>query len=75
MNRVLNTYTRNEVDLSYMTKHIPANGIEERVHEVEVVLDMHKAVPKGIYKRLREIENRLLYLESVSPEYLHFWVS
>lgn len=75
MNKVLNTYTRSEVDVTFMSKYLLKNGVEERVNEVEVVLSMKTAVPKDIYKRLQDIENRLLYLESVSPEYLHFWVS
>lgn len=61
--------------MEYLEKHIPPNGIEERVRNLESQLSLSTPVPRSVYERLKEIENRLLYLESVSPEYLQFWVS
>lgn len=57
-----------------MRKCIPPNGIEERLQNVETQLNMHTSVPKDVYKRLKAVEDRLLRLESISPEYSNFWV-
>lgn len=59
----------------YLLKHIPRNGIEERLQNLEVQLCLEKPIPINIYKRLKLLEDRLLYLESISPEYINFWVS
>ncbi|XP_066262490.1 molybdopterin synthase catalytic subunit [Euwallacea similis] len=72
--RVLNCYQyRDQKDWNYMKKYIPPNGIEERVHILESQLSLGNAVPKNIYQRLKHLEDRLLLLESLSPEYLQFW--
>lgn len=55
-------------------KHIPKNGIEERLQNLETQLSLEKPVPINIYKRLKLLEERLMYLEAISPEYIHFWV-
>lgn len=55
-------------------KHIPKNGIEERLENLETQLSLEKPVPVNIYKRLKLLEDRLLHLESISPEYINFWV-
>ncbi|XP_057655828.1 molybdopterin synthase catalytic subunit [Diorhabda carinulata] len=74
VNRVINSYAwRDQTDSSYLTKHIPSNGIEERLVNVEKQLSLTTPVPKNIYDRLKNIENRLLQMESVSPEYIQFW--
>lgn len=57
-----------------MTKFIPPNGIEERLKNLESQLSLDKPTPKTIYKRLKMLEDRLLLLESISPEYIQFWV-
>ena len=45
-------------------------AIEERIQNIEVHLDlMRDSVPSDIYSRIKEAENRLLFLESISPEY------
>lgn len=59
---------------SPLKRNIPTNGIEERLQNVETELSFHKAVPRDIYRRLKAIEDRLLHLESISPEYSNFWV-
>jgi len=41
---------------------------------IESITRINKPVPKDIYKRLKNIEDRILYLESISPEYKEFWV-
>lgn len=50
----------------------PKNGIEERLINLEVDLNLtiDKPTPKNIYVRLKRLEDRLLYLESISPEYV-----
>ncbi|KAF5305731.1 hypothetical protein FQR65_LT07627 [Abscondita terminalis] len=74
VNRVLNTYHRDQGNLEYLKNYnINKNGIEERVVSVETQLSMDRPVNKNIYSRLREIEERLLHLESISPEYVQFW--
>lgn len=55
-------------------KYIPKNGIEERLQNLETQFNLEKPIPVNIYKRLKLLEDRLLYLESISPEYIHFWV-
>ncbi|CAL4110828.1 unnamed protein product [Meganyctiphanes norvegica] len=46
-------------------------GIEERVNNLETHLKITQGgpVPKCVYARLKEAEERLLYLEGLSPEY------
>lgn len=75
VNRVLNTYHRDQMNSDYLMKHIPKNGIEERLLNLEVQLSLEKPIPINVYKRLKLLEDRLLYLESISPEYIHFWVN
>ncbi|CAH1791063.1 unnamed protein product [Owenia fusiformis] len=59
------------------SKAMCADGIEERLRNMEVHLniddEMISANPKrqNVYERLRHLENRILYLEGVSPEYFH----
>lgn len=73
---MLNSYQhRDQTNSNYLKKFIPPNGIEERLQNLECQLSLTTAVPKNIYNRLKSLEDRLLYLESVSPEYMQFWVS
>ncbi|KAM7360807.1 molybdenum cofactor synthesis 2B isoform 2-T2 [Cochliomyia hominivorax] len=46
--------------------------IIERLENIEEHLNLPHSEIKNIYKRLKIIENRILYLESISPEYHHF---
>lgn len=54
------------------TTEYPA--IEERLSIAEKYLGVRKPVPKSVYERLKNVEDRLLHLESISPEYKDFWV-
>ncbi|CAG2059332.1 unnamed protein product [Timema podura] len=52
-----------------------AVGIEERLRNVETHLTVKGPVPSDIYARLKQIEDRILYLESVSPEYFQLYAN
>ncbi|KAK9703203.1 MoaE protein [Popillia japonica] len=74
VNRVYNAYCyRDQNDTEYLEKYIPPNGIEERVKTLEHQLSLTTPVPRNIYERLKDLEDRLLHLESISPEYMQFW--
>ncbi|GAA6108762.1 MAP3K12-binding inhibitory protein 1 isoform X1 [Tachysurus ichikawai] len=47
--------------------------IEERLHNIEAHLKLTAAgpVPQSIYQRLKKLEDRILELEGLSPEYFH----
>lgn len=49
-------------------------GLRERLDDAENALGL-KPIPSNIYARLKAIEQRIGYLETVSPEYRHFVVS
>ncbi|XP_033217682.1 molybdopterin synthase catalytic subunit isoform X2 [Belonocnema kinseyi] len=49
-------------------------ALEERLSSSEKLLGINKPVPRDIYERLKIIEDRVLQLESLSPEYRDFWV-
>jgi hypothetical protein len=58
---------------SYMSDGINCTvGFEERLKNAECYLKLHGPVPKDIYSRLKQIEDCILYLERISPEYFHF---
>lgn len=57
---------KNEVDL---------HCLDERLNNVEDLLRIKPASVHDVFTRLKNIENRLLFLESSSPEYRHFIVS
>ncbi|CAH1118910.1 unnamed protein product [Phaedon cochleariae] len=74
VHRVLNSYQhRDQKNSNYLTQFIPPNGVEERLGNVESQLSLTVPVPKDIFQRLKLIEDRLLQLESISPEYIQFW--
>ena len=52
--------------------HYLPEGLQERLTGVEsrVLLAPGKPVPKDIYARLRALEDRVRYIEGISPEYL-----
>jgi hypothetical protein len=50
-------------------------GLEERLSNAECHLKLHGPVPRDIYARLKQIEDRILHLEGLSPEYFQFWVN
>lgn len=49
------------------------SGIEERLANAETHLKIHGPVSRDIYCRLKQIEDRILHLEGLSPEYFTFW--
>ncbi|KAJ9574066.1 hypothetical protein L9F63_008592 [Diploptera punctata] len=49
------------------------SGVEERLGNAETHLRMRGPIPTDIYQRLKQIEDRILYLEGLSPEYFHLW--
>lgn len=49
--------------------------IEERLENAEKFLDIKPDGLRNIYKRIKNIEDRILHLETVSPEYNHFLVN
>ncbi|XP_053613395.1 molybdopterin synthase catalytic subunit [Plodia interpunctella] len=49
-------------------------AIAERVLAVEKFLNIGPVAP-DIYRRLKEMEDKIAYLETVSPEYAQFWRS
>jgi len=48
--------------------------LDNRISTTEHIIGINKPVPKDVYERLKNIEDRILYLESISPEYKEFWV-
>ncbi|XP_076165176.1 molybdenum cofactor synthesis 2B isoform X2 [Ptiloglossa arizonensis] len=47
--------------------------LDNRISTSERILAINRPVPKDVYERLKNIEDRILYLEGVSPEYKDFW--
>ncbi|XP_076392865.1 molybdenum cofactor synthesis 2B isoform X1 [Megachile rotundata] len=48
--------------------------LDDRISTTERILGINRPVPKDVYERLKNIEDRILYLEGISPEYKDFWV-
>ncbi|XP_022606664.1 MAP3K12-binding inhibitory protein 1 [Seriola dumerili] len=80
--RVVNTYgpqTRGgggqgeggEQQRGPMARHCGNAAIEERLHNIETHLKLPTAgpVPLSVYHRLKKLEDRILELEGLSPEY------
>ncbi|XP_046422745.1 molybdopterin synthase catalytic subunit isoform X1 [Neodiprion fabricii] len=63
--------TRNHSNQSSPATYLPA--LEERLVTSENHIGVKGPVPKDVYQRLKRIEDRILYLESLSPEYRQFW--
>ncbi|KYQ52292.1 Molybdopterin synthase catalytic subunit [Trachymyrmex zeteki] len=61
VHRVLNEWGPQTIDQSILRKPITNNT------------SFNVSIPKDIYERLKNIEDRILYLESISPEYKDFW--
>lgn len=85
VHRVLNTWGPQTIDQSILRKTIMYNTnynnttcfpvLDDRISTTECIIGINKPVPKDIYERLKNIEDRILYLESISPEYKEFWVT
>lgn len=49
-------------------------ALNERLGELEQTINL-RPVSSDVYKRIKDIESRIMYLETVSPEYNKFMVS
>ncbi|XP_068619208.1 molybdopterin synthase catalytic subunit [Battus philenor] len=47
-------------------------GVAERLQEAERFLNL-APVGRDVYRRLKQVEDRIAQLQAVSPEYAHFW--
>lgn len=57
------------------TPSVVPSRIEERLKNAERFLNIKTDGLQNIYKRIKNIEDRILHLETVSPEYNHFLVN
>nr|XP_056707554.1 MAP3K12-binding inhibitory protein 1 [Euleptes europaea] len=80
VSRVVNTYgpqTRNESahgsshKVNTLLRDCGNQAIEERLQNIEAHLRLHTGgpVPKDIYQRIKKLEDKILELEGMSPEY------
>uniref|UniRef100_A0A5F8HCD8 MAP3K12 binding inhibitory protein 1 n=1 Tax=Monodelphis domestica TaxID=13616 RepID=A0A5F8HCD8_MONDO len=80
VSRVVNTYgpqTRAEGTqgtghkISNMLRDCGNQAVEERLQNIEAHLRLHTGgpVPKDIYQRIKKLEDKILELEGISPEY------
>ncbi|XP_043495730.1 molybdopterin synthase catalytic subunit [Polistes fuscatus] len=85
VHRVLNSWGPQTVDRSrlhnannYTTNQQDNNNcssvLNDRITTAEKMLGIIKPVPRDVYERLKNIEDRILFLEGVSPEYKDFWI-
>lgn len=56
------------------TNNCYSSTLDDRISTTEKILRLNRPVPKDVYARLKNIEDRILYLEGISPEYKDFWV-
>lgn len=85
VHRVLNAWGPQTVDQSSLHKATNqttnqnnnnySSVLDDRISTAEKMLGIIKPVSRDIYERLKNIEDRILFLEGVSPEYKDFWVS
>ncbi|XP_076283414.1 molybdenum cofactor synthesis 2B isoform X1 [Lasioglossum baleicum] len=83
VHRVLNAWGPQTVDQSILrkatvsgtsqTSNSYSTVLNDRISTTERILGINRPVPKDVYERLKNIEDRILYLESTSPEYKDFW--
>ncbi|XP_012272327.1 molybdopterin synthase catalytic subunit [Orussus abietinus] len=83
VHRVLNSWGPQTVDplslykstceTSQQSSDVYPPALDERLSHAEKNLGLNRPVPRSVYERLKQIEDRLLYLESISPEYSDFW--
>ncbi|KAI4498528.1 hypothetical protein M0802_006463 [Mischocyttarus mexicanus] len=85
VHRVLNSWGPQMVDRShlhnannYTTNQQDNNNcssvLDDRISTAEKMLGIIKPVPRDVYERLKNIEDRILFLEGISPEYKNFWI-
>ncbi|XP_011860371.1 PREDICTED: molybdopterin synthase catalytic subunit isoform X2 [Vollenhovia emeryi] len=85
VHRVLNIWGPQTINQSILRKSVTNNTssntsscfpiLDDRISATEHMIGINKPVPKDIYERLKNIEDKILYLESVSPEYKEFWIT
>jgi len=85
VHRVLNVWGPQTIDQSILRKSVTNNTsssasncfpiLDNRISATENMIGINKPVPKDIYERLKNIEDRILCLESISPEYKEFWIT
>ncbi|XP_015439669.1 PREDICTED: molybdopterin synthase catalytic subunit [Dufourea novaeangliae] len=85
VHRVLNAWGPQTVDQSILRKatmsgmnqrnNYCSSVLDDRISTTERILGINRPVPKDVYERLKTIEDRILYLEGISPEYKDFWKS
>ncbi|KAG7200183.1 hypothetical protein KM043_000617 [Ampulex compressa] len=83
VHRVMNTWGPQMMDQSVLLKTTMcktnyvsndySSVLDDRISTTERILGTYKPVPRDIYERLKNIEDRILYLEGISPEYKSFW--
>ncbi|KAG8449523.1 hypothetical protein GDO86_016242 [Hymenochirus boettgeri] len=82
VSRVVNTYgpqTKNDSTRSSRLRMNPLQrgcgnqAVEERLQNIECHLRLQTGgpVPKDIYQRIKKLEDKILELEGISPEYFH----
>ncbi|XP_076834715.1 MAP3K12-binding inhibitory protein 1 [Brachyhypopomus gauderio] len=80
--RVVNTYgpqtrggrsNQGEAQAGLLSRDCGNPAIEERLQNIEAHLKLTPVgpVPQSVYQRLKTLENRILELEGLSPEYFH----
>ncbi|XP_015171240.1 PREDICTED: molybdopterin synthase catalytic subunit [Polistes dominula] len=85
VHRVLNSWGPQTVDRSrlhnannHTTNQQDSNNcssvLDDRITNAEKMLGIIKPVPRDVYERLKNIEDRILFLEGVSPEYKNLWI-
>lgn len=70
LDRLMNIEKRN---IKVEKEDVVPFGIKERLDNSETFLDI-KPTSRSIFERMKTIEDRILYLETISPEYKHFLV-
>ncbi|XP_060826551.1 molybdopterin synthase catalytic subunit [Bombus pascuorum] len=83
VHRVLNAWGPQTVDQHALhkatmsgptqTNNNYSSVLDERISTTEKILGINRPVPKDVYERLKNIEDRILYLEGISPEYKDLW--
>ncbi|KAE8587360.1 hypothetical protein XENTR_v10021943 [Xenopus tropicalis] len=82
VSRVVNTYgpqTRNDNTAAPRLRANPVQldcgnqAVEERLQNIECHLRLQRSgpVPKDVYQRIKSLEDKILELEGISPEYFH----
>ncbi|XP_011496470.1 PREDICTED: molybdopterin synthase catalytic subunit [Ceratosolen solmsi marchali] len=79
VHRVYNQWSQQNMEFNAPFKSLKnesntyPSALEERLSVSEKILGINKPVPRDVYKRIKNIEDRLLFLESISPEYKDLW--